>query len=779
VHVVLVSWTAVAARARSSVQHAIALDARVHVLDLDDSFRKVADETVARPQELGIDETRLRKRALVAGASAVARSLQPLLLPERGITLVLEPGVLLLTSPEPLLTCAADKGLAVVARDPGPLPADGRHPDVADLLRTGAYHSSLLAVRSDATATLEWWRAYGQEGLDAIVAAVPHGVVRDPAVLLGPSTLKPEHVVEGQPLTLDGRPVAALDLSQLDPRVPWLLDSHSEDPRARLSEHPVLAAKVEAVATEWLAEPAASGSWDPDRIGLGLPVDDTMRQAGLLALSEGPDLLDPAQADAARRWLVAPPTNGGLGPYLLALHRRPDLSAAFPGVPGPDEARFVGWATQHAVDDGAPPELVAAAVAAARPATVTRPDAGARAGVNVVGFLGSELGIGESARLLLAALQARGIPHSTTAVDRFSQSRSTLTADAGTPGERFDTTILCVNSDLTPTVAGAVSDLLDGTYRIGMWYWEVEDFPRSQHGAFSFLDEIWVATDFVRRAIEPHAPIPVRTVPPPLPQRGEPPVLGRAELGLPDRPYVLFSFDFLSTAERKNPFGLVEAFTEAFEPDEGPLLVVKSINADKRPLQAERLRLAAARRSDILLVESHFDAVVRDALVAHCFAYASLHRAEGLGLTLAEAMAWGKPVIATAYSGNLQFMTDDNSFLVPWRPATVPAGAAPYPPGGTWADPDLHEAARLLRQVWDEPDTARARGEQAARDIAELYTPEIAGEAVARRLAEIAEEAARRLAEIADKRRSLRRRALVTAPLRIASRGVAALRRRR
>jgi len=165
--------------------------------------------------------------------------------------------------------------------------------------------------------------------------------------------------------------------------------------------------------------------------------------------------------------------------------------------------------------------------------------------------------------------------------------------------------------------------------------------------------------------------------------------------------------------------------------------VLKSINADQRPAEAEHLRLAVLDRPDIHLLEDYLEAAERDALVAECDCYVSLHRAEGLGLTIAEAMAYGKPVVATGYSGNLQFMTEQNSFLVPWAPTTIPSGAAPYPAGGTWAEPDLDAAATLLRLVLDEPDRAAARARQAAADIAERHSPVMAGAAVAARLTEL------------------------------------------
>jgi len=89
-------------------------------------------------------------------------------------------------------------------------------------------------------------------------------------------------------------------------------------------------------------------------------------------------------------------------------------------------------------------------------------------------------------------------------------------------------------------------------------------------------------------------------------------------------------------------------------------------------------------------------------------------------------------------SGNLQFMTDENSFLVPWVPAVIPAGAEPYPAGGTWADPDLDAAARMMRSVIEDPAGAAARGARAASDVATLHSPAVAGRQIAAQLKESA-----------------------------------------
>ncbi len=157
---------------------------------------------------------------------------------------------------------------------------------------------------------------------------------------------------------------------------------------------------------------------------------------------------------------------------------------------------------------------------------------------------------------------------------------------------------------------------------------------------------------------------------------------------MPDRFALLFIFDFLSVLERKNPLGLVDAFTRAFRPDEGPMLVIKTINGDLRLSDLERLRAVAGDRRDVLIVDRYYTEEQKNALVGACDCYVSLHRSEGFGLTMAEAMALGKPVIATGYSGNLHFMTPENSYLVDYVRVNVPTGCEPYPTTACWAEPE-------------------------------------------------------------------------------------------
>src|SRR6201999_2219737 len=133
---------------------------------------------------------------------------------------------------------------------------------------------------------------------------------------------------------------------------------------------------------------------------------------------------------------------------------------------------------------------------------------------------------------------------------------------------------------------------------------------------------------------------------------------------------------------------------------------IKSICGDEFPADRAELIEAISDRPEIQLVEDTISVEAKNAMIANCDCYVSLHRSEGLGLTMAEAMYFGKPVIATAYSGNLDFMTQENSFLVPAPSGRIGPDAAPYEAVGYWAEPDLDHAAKLMRSVVDD-DEAR------------------------------------------------------------------------
>jgi glycosyltransferase involved in cell wall biosynthesis len=357
-------------------------------------------------------------------------------------------------------------------------------------------------------------------------------------------------------------------------------------------------------------------------------------------------------------------------------------------------------------------------------------------GVNLAGYLRADSGLAVSARRTIEALDAAGV-----AVRPVTYHRTMSRQDAGASDDHdeplFGVNLVCVTAEQFPYFhADMGEEFFTGRYTIGYWYWELEVFPEDQLGALELVDEVWVATDHVRQAITPHTTKPVRHMPIPL-LEPEPSDRTRASFRLPDGYTFLFAFDFDSVMVRKHPLGAVAAFTEAF-PEPGPTqLVLKSVNAERWPAEAELIRSAIADRPDVVLMDGYLSQADQAALVAVTDCYVSLHRAEGLGLTLADAMALGKPVIATRYSGNLDFMDDDNSFLVPFTYTTVPDGTPAYPAGAPWAEPDLAAAARCMRELTDDPERGRQVGARARRDILERWTPQRLGAQMRARLEEV------------------------------------------
>jgi glycosyltransferase involved in cell wall biosynthesis len=217
------------------------------------------------------------------------------------------------------------------------------------------------------------------------------------------------------------------------------------------------------------------------------------------------------------------------------------------------------------------------------------------------------------------------------------------------------------------------------------------------------------------------------------------PALDRDRWNVPsDRLLFLFVFDHHSTTARKNPLGVIRAFVDAFPDGREAVLLIKSINAANVPEAAAELDRAASDHPAVRVVDIALPASERLALLGGCDCYVSLHRSEGFGMTIVEAMAYARPVIATDYGGSLDFFDATTGYPVAWSPAPVGEANAVYPSDSIWADPDLRHAARLMRHVAAAPAEASARGRRAAARIATTHRPAAAGRVFAQELTRLA-----------------------------------------
>ena len=754
-----------------------------------DAGRSAVDEPfdVFVLEDIGLPRGEETRMPMLYDVTELATALKPwffrhLLAREHTELLYFDPDIEIFSPLDRLGQLAREHCLVMTPHTTRPMSRGDVRPNETDILSAGAYNLGFLGLNSDCAPFLAWWserllreamidvanmRFTDQRWMDFAPGYFDTCILKDETcnVAYWNADSRPLSWT-GTHYEVKGQPLCFFHFSGFKPENPHLLSSHqSINPRTRLSEHPALA----RLCREYAEKLAIADYVRLQRLPYGLEkapgalkVTRPMRLAYRTALRKHEETGTPAPPSAFSdpaafiAWLnepLHPRKCPEITRYFWAIHEaRPDLRAVFPNLLGMDNAAYYEWLRHSGrYEIPIPDELIPPAPA--NTAIVTEHDRTAAPvrGVSLVGYLRAELGIGEAGRLMAAALEASGERQSTYVWSETASRQNHPWNDASSLlATRHDTNIICINADRLPAFAQEIGpEFFDGCYNIGLWFWEAEVFPAAMHGGFNFLHEVWVPSEFVREAIAKVSPIPVFTVPLPL-NLGKPippsttgvtdpgyNETSRAALNLPEGFLFLFSFDFFSVVERKNPVGVIKAFQRAFAPGEGPTLVIKSINGNRNLAELERLHYARGDRSDIIIRDGYLSAAERDALVAACDCYVSLHRAEGFGLTIAEAMLIEKPTIATRYSGNLQFMTDSNSFLCGYNLRRVGHGVDPYPSDARWADPNIAEAAELMRFVYENPEEARRSGKRARLDLRARHDPRIVAAFIKSRLSQL------------------------------------------
>jgi glycosyltransferase involved in cell wall biosynthesis len=348
-------------------------------------------------------------------------------------------------------------------------------------------------------------------------------------------------------------------------------------------------------------------------------------------------------------------------------------------------------------------------------------------GLNIVGNVTHDTGVGESARLCQKACEAAGLSNHLIDVS----SRDGLAQQPVYRASAYH-----VNADQLPKVYRSIPGLFaSSAYNIGVWHWELPELPDALIASAAPLDEIWAPSAFVQSAISRKLTIPVVHMPHGI-EVTNIETCTPQELGVPPGRFTfLCMFDFDSVMHRKNPLGAVDAFRRAF-PDPSPAaLLIKAGHAAGHRQEYAELEKRLRNIPGVFLTNRTLSRARVNGLLFACDALVSLHRSEGFGLILAESMFLGKPVVATGWSGNMDFMNSANSCPVGYELVALDRAIQNYPAGQQWADPDIDHAAHLMRRVFEDSDYRTRIGERARVTIRSQFSPEAAGNRYHRRLA--------------------------------------------
>jgi GT2 family glycosyltransferase/glycosyltransferase involved in cell wall biosynthesis len=362
-------------------------------------------------------------------------------------------------------------------------------------------------------------------------------------------------------------------------------------------------------------------------------------------------------------------------------------------------------------------------------------------GANLVGYAFGEFGRGEDVRMVARSLDVMQVPFGIIDQEAGSHGRGDRSvADWVVDGPRFDTNIFLINADLFPYLPFKLGDdFCVGRRNIGYWAWELSKWPVEFELALDMVDEVWAISEFVAESVKTRARVPVIT----MPNAVTVPQLGggftKLRYGLPEDSFVFyFSFDAASHIDRKNPVAVVRAFNVAFPDRETKVhLLLKTMNVELGVPLWKELQKEVAGNARITILTDRMSREEVLGLNLACDAFVSLHRSEGFGRCVAEAMAYGKPVIVTNYSGTRDFAREGTACIVDYHLVPVPAGAYPFCDNQVWAEPDIGHAAALMRRIADDEPYRREIALAGQKFVLENFNEKSIGALYAKRLEEI------------------------------------------
>lgn len=682
--------------------------------------------------------------------------------------------ILVLREHSPVFKLLDNHSIILTPHLSSPLDEDGYGPSELNILQAGTYNGGFIAMALTRTTEkfLSWWKTrlrnqclldverglhHDQKWLDLVPGSFDGVyILRDPGFNIAYWNLPTRHLeIKHGDVNVNGQPAYFFHFSGFNPDNPLTISSYSDrfdihnvGPAAHLYE------KYVELVTGQGHDEAKKWNYGYGSFDNGLKIPDAARRLYLRLGEEVPRFGNPFKTTLPNcffNWLTGSVDNHPDPAHAVTrlwheiYSSRPDLQRTFPDILGHDRDAFLQWTVERGLREyGIPDRFGPPASATPRVKTVNRKKrkgtkSRIRLGVNVVGPVASEKGVGEATRSAIRILDAAHIPYT---LDDFKDPGSANIdmsfAKVGRKNQQRITLSITGLDAVPGLIEQKGTRFFNNCYTIGHWAWELADFPRDRVSYFQHYDEIWAASSFIQGALARVSPVPVITVP--YSVTGEIPDHTQHDMqfGLPADTFIfLFMFDFHSFMERKNPIGLIKAFKKAFSAADNVLLLLKCSHSSEMRRELESIQ-EASRGANVRIYDCILNRDQVKTLIYLSDCYVSLHRAEGFGLTLAEAMSMEKPVVATGYSGNMDFMNANNSYPVRYRLIPIDQDHGPYERGFVWADPDLDHAAEMMRFVYDNREVAIRVGRQARQDVLATLHPEVVGEQVRERLLKVA-----------------------------------------
>lgn len=338
-------------------------------------------------------------------------------------------------------------------------------------------------------------------------------------------------------------------------------------------------------------------------------------------------------------------------------------------------------------------------------------------GINLIGNIRAEIGLGQSCRLLANELEASKLEFMIYNYEQISNIRlEDHSWDKKIePKMKYNINIIHINPyEMGLAFIKISPKSWEYRYNIAFWLWELEVFPEEWKVCLQYVDEIWTPSEFSSQSIRRVTDKPVLTIPYYVTAPTQE-CYTRDYFGLPKEKFLyLTMYDSNSTMERKNPMGAIEAFKKAFIKEDANVgLVIKINNPQEEDISI--IKEALRGYENVYLLTNKFGKVEVNSLIKEVDAFISLHRAEGFGLVLAEAMILGTPTIATNWSSNTEFMTKETACMVGYKMVKINKTVGAYKEGNVWAEPNIDEAAEFIVRLYKDKDFYNAISRKAKK----------------------------------------------------------------